>query len=197
MPTVVTNLARWCEQSKQSKQLVDTFVDNMGPAAIGCWGAGYSNMGVVRISFPPPVVRSSRSTQQHQTLPRASEFRRVGGGQPWFYRLHVSKGSTALNPHSRAPKTPARVYEQDPAEAVLKIRRRLTGKEWDAGPQSVWHADIATTCFPPEPPCVPPLARILADARGRWTRIRASVPASRSSGSNRRRDADVSTATAP
>lgn len=37
----------------------------------------------------------------------------------------LAQGNTVLNPRSRAPKRPARVYEHDTADVVLAIRERL------------------------------------------------------------------------
>ena len=55
--------------------------------------------------------------------PSVSEFcRAVGISRPSFYNLrerYAAEGNGALNPRSRAPKTPARVFERDTVEAVL------------------------------------------------------------------------------
>ena len=120
-------------------------------------------------SLPPAIRRQIIAFDPAAPdAPSVSEFcRAVGISRPSFYNLrqgYAVEGNAALNPRSRAPKTPARAFGGDTVEAVLKIRRRLTAKGWDAGPKSVWHAGIDGALFPGKPPSVSTIARILADA---------------------------------
>ncbi|WP_188744562.1 hypothetical protein [Agromyces bauzanensis] len=102
--------------------------------------------------------------------PSVSEFRRsLGVNRPSFYKIrdrHHSEGNAALNPRSRAPEQPARVFTDDTTKVVLGIRRRLKGKGWDAGPKSIWHAGVDEAEFPGSIPSVSTIARIPAGAAG-------------------------------
>ena len=84
--------------------------------------------------------------------PSVSEFRReVGISRPSFDNLrerYAAEGNAALNPRSRAPKTPARVFERDTVEVVLQIRRRLTGKGRDADRNRCGMPASMMGCFP-------------------------------------------------
>lgn len=101
--------------------------------------------------------------------PSVTEFcRSLGISRPSFYNVRarfLTEGNSALNPHSRAPKQPRRVYDQDTAETVLRIRKQLERSGWDAGPKSIRFAGIDTGEFPAGAvPSVSTIARVLADA---------------------------------
>jgi transposase InsO family protein len=101
--------------------------------------------------------------------PSVSQFcREVGVSRPSFYKVRdrfAREGNAALNPRSRAPKAPARCYDQDTVEVVLEVREPLTGNGWDAGPISIWHASVDEALFASSSiPSVSTIARILAQA---------------------------------
>lgn len=97
-----------------------------------------------------------------------SEFcRSLGISRPSFYKVRdrfQTEGNAALNPRSRAPKRAAHVYDEDTAKIVLKVRTRLTGKGWDAGPKSIWHVCVDEALFASHIPSVSTIARVLSSA---------------------------------
>lgn len=100
--------------------------------------------------------------------PSVSEFcRSLGISRPSFYKVRDRfrvEGNAALNPRSRAPREPARVYTDGTVKIVLGVRKRLAGKGWDAGAKSIWHACVDEALFSGPVPSVSTIARILADA---------------------------------
>jgi hypothetical protein len=52
----------------------------------------------------------------------------LGISRPSYYKVkkrYLAEGNGALNPHSRAPKTPARAHGAQTTVAVLRLRERL------------------------------------------------------------------------
>lgn len=100
--------------------------------------------------------------------PSVSEFcRSLGISRPSFYQVRDrfrAEGNAALNPRSRAPKQPARVYADDTVKIMLGVRERLAGKGWDAGPRSVWQACVDEALFTGPVPSVSTIGRIFAEA---------------------------------
>ena len=120
-----------------------------------------------------------------------SEFcKRLGISRPSDYKVkkrYLAEGNKALNPHSRAPKTPARVHGDQTTVVVLRLRERLRKSGWDNGPQSIWFEGVDTNEFGDTIPSVAAIGRILAQAgmtktnprkrpRGAWLRFARSHP---------------------
>lgn len=100
--------------------------------------------------------------------PSVAQFcRELGVSRPSFYKVRerfATEGNAASNRRSRAPKEPAHRYDEDTAEVVLGVRKRLAGNGWDAGPISIWHACVDEGLFTSSIPSVSTIARILAAA---------------------------------
>lgn len=101
--------------------------------------------------------------------PSISAFcRSLGISRPSFYTVrdrYRAEGNAALNPRSRAPKQPARRFDEHTARAVLGVRQRLTADGWDAGPKSIWWVCVDEEIFDEgSQPSVSTIARILAEA---------------------------------
>ena len=120
-----------------------------------------------------------------------SEFcKQLGISRPSYYKVkkrYLAEGNKALNPHSWAPKTPARIHGDQTAVVVLRLRERLRKSGWDNGPQSIWFEGVDTNEFGDVLPSVPTIGRILAEAgltktnprkrpRGAWLRFARSHP---------------------
>ena len=120
-----------------------------------------------------------------------SEFcKQLGISRPSYYKVkkrYLAEGNKALNPHSRAPKTPARVHGDQARAVVLRLRERLRKSGWDNGPQSIWFEGVDTDEFGESIPSVATIGRILAEAgvtktnprkrpRGAWMRFARSYP---------------------
>lgn len=103
-----------------------------------------------------------------EEAPSVSAFcKSLGITRPSFYKIRdrfTNEGNGALNPHSRAPKQPVRVYDADTVEVVLALRRRLKNNGWDAGPRSIWHLGVDEALFPAKIPSRATIGRILAEA---------------------------------
>lgn len=116
--------------------------------------------------------------------------RRLGISRPSYYlvkKRYVAEGNKALNPHSRAPKNPARVHGDQTKMVVLRLRKRLSQSGWDSGPQSIWFEGVDTAEFGETIPSVATIGRILAEAgvtktnprkrpRSAWMRFARSFP---------------------
>jgi len=114
----------------------------------------------------------------------------LGISRPSYYKVkkrYLAEGNGALNPHSRAPKTPARIHGDQTRVVVLRLRERLRKSGWDNGPQSIWFEGVDTNEFGDALPSVPTIGRILAEAgltkttprkrpRGAWMRFARSHP---------------------
>lgn len=79
-------------------------------------------------------------------------------------KRYFTEGNGALNPHSRAPKSPARKYGDEVKTRVLATRKRLARAGWDNGPLSIWFEFIDTQELGPTPPSVATIGRVLAEA---------------------------------
>ena len=116
--------------------------------------------------------------------------KQLGISRPSYYKVkkrYLAEGNKALNPHSRAPKTPARIHGDRTREVVLRLRERLRKSGWDNGPQSIWFEGVDTAEFGEAIPSVATIGRILAEAgmtktnprkrpRGAWMRFARSHP---------------------
>jgi transposase len=54
--------------------------------------------------------------------------KQLGISRPSYYKVkkrYLAEGNKALNPHSRAPKTPARIHGDHTRVVVLRLRERL------------------------------------------------------------------------
>jgi len=114
----------------------------------------------------------------------------LGISRPSYYKVkkrYLAEGNKALNPHSRAPKTPARVHGDETRAGVLRLRERLRKSGWDNGPQLIWFEGVDTDEFGESIPSVATIGRILAEAgvtktnprkrtRGAWMRFARSYP---------------------
>ncbi|MDJ0325526.1 integrase core domain-containing protein [Cryobacterium sp. PH31-AA6] len=100
--------------------------------------------------------------------PSVSEFcQGLNISRPSFYNIRrrfLHEGNTALNPRSSAPNNPARVFDHQTTEIVLRIRARLKKEGWDSGPKSIWFTGVDTGEFVAPVPSVATIARILASA---------------------------------
>jgi len=120
-----------------------------------------------------------------------SEFcKQLAISRPSYYKVkrrYLAEGNGALNPHSRAPKTPARVHGAQTTMAVLRLRERLRKSGWDNGPQSIWFEGVDSAEFGETIPSVATIGRILAGAgvtktnprkrpRSAWMRSARSFP---------------------
>jgi transposase InsO family protein len=120
-----------------------------------------------------------------------SDFcKQLGISRPSYYKVkkrYLVEGNKALNPHSRAPKTSARVHGDQTRAVVLRLRERLRKSGWDNGPQSIWFEGVDTDEFGESIPSVATIGRILAEAgvtktnprkrpRGAWMRFARSYP---------------------
>lgn len=93
--------------------------------------------------------------------------KQLGISRPSYYKVKkrfVQEGNRALNPVSRAPKTPARTYDDDTRTVVLRIRSRLAKAGWDNGPISIRYEGIDGGEFGDQIPSVATIGRILASA---------------------------------
>ncbi|MDK6566905.1 helix-turn-helix domain-containing protein, partial [Corynebacterium pyruviciproducens] len=64
-----------------------------------------------------------------------------------FYNIRArydEEAGGALHPHSSAPITPARTYDEHVTTALPAIRKRLKGQGWDYGPISIRFEGIAS-----------------------------------------------------
>jgi len=85
--------------------------------------------------------------------------KQLGISRPSYYKVkkrYIAEGNKALNPHSRAPKTPAKVHGDHTKTMVLRIRARLRKSGWDNGPQSIWFDGVDTQEFGEKIPSVAP-----------------------------------------
>lgn len=120
-----------------------------------------------------------------------SEFcKQLAISRPSYYKVkkrYLAEGNGALNPHSRAPKTPARVHGDQTTVVVLRLRERLRKSGWDNGPQSIWFEGVDTAVFGETIPSVATIGRILTEAgvtktnprkrpRSAWMRFARSFP---------------------
>jgi transposase InsO family protein len=116
--------------------------------------------------------------------------KQLGISRPSYYKVkkrYIAEGNKALNPHSRAPKAPARIHGDHTKTVVLRIRARLRKSGWDNGPQSIWFEGVDSDEFGEKIPSVATIGRILAEAgvtktnarkrpRGAWIRFARSYP---------------------
>ncbi|MDQ0093778.1 IS481 family transposase [Paeniglutamicibacter psychrophenolicus] len=114
----------------------------------------------------------------------------LGISRPSYYKVkkrYIAEGNKALNPHSRAPKSPARTYGEPTKELVLRIRQRMAKAGWDHGPQSIWFEGVDSGEFGDQVPSVATIGRILAESgvtktnprkrpRSAWMRFSRSYP---------------------
>jgi transposase InsO family protein len=120
-----------------------------------------------------------------------SEFcKQLGISRPSYFKVkkrYLAEGNKALNPHSRAPKSPARVHGDQTTVKVLRLRERLRKSGWDNGPQSIWFEGVDTNEFGATLPSVATIGRILSESgltktnprkrpRGAWLRFARSHP---------------------
>ena len=84
-----------------------------------------------------------------------------------FYNIRArydEEAGGALHPHSSAPITPARTYDEHVTTALLAIRKRLKGQGWDYGPISIRFEGIASGELTDPVPSVSTIARLLRAA---------------------------------
>ena len=66
-----------------------------------------------------------------------------GVARSWIYELlarHRAEGETALEPRSRRPHTHPTAIGQDVVDAIVALRKQLSGDGLDAGPDTIaWH----------------------------------------------------------
>ncbi|WOT02012.1 helix-turn-helix domain-containing protein [Corynebacterium pyruviciproducens] len=84
-----------------------------------------------------------------------------------FYNIRArydEEAGGALHPHSSAPITPARTYDEHVTTALLVIRKRLKGQGWDYGPISIRFEGSASGELTDPVPSVSTIARLLRAA---------------------------------
>jgi transposase InsO family protein len=70
---------------------------------------------------------------------------RYGVHRAWVYKLkarYEAEGETALEPHSRRPKTSPRALAPEVVELIARVRKELADAGLDAGPETIaWHLE--------------------------------------------------------